>query len=315
MSEVSFAKNPETNPVTPVAVPVPVIDVQATVTTAAQPAGPVGADGACAAVGTTAPATPAAAAPAAETKPNLSLAPSGFMLGDRLPTFADVIMPRINMVQGLGELKDSFEQGSIVFNQQFSIYTPQTVRKVGGVDQIVPGTAPLHIVCLGLRPDRYAEKVTGGKRGLLVNTEAEVRAAGGTLDYNEWRLKAAAGIKRFEPLAEALILIEKPADAPGATPTALDDEPVFIYEVEGKRYTMALWAMKGTSYTEGAKKVFFTNRRTGCLRNGYPTYSFTLATRNKAYDNGNSTWIPVMLPLHKTSAALLEFVKGVLTGN
>lgn len=308
--EVSFAKSPETNPVTPVAAPqaaAPVIDVQATVTAPAQPAGPVVPP-------VEAPAAAAPAAPA-ETNTNRSLAPSGFMLGDRLPTFADVMMPRINMVQGLGELKDSFTQGGIVFNQQFEIYTPQTTRKVSGVDQIVPGTAPLHVVCLGLRPDRYAEKVAGGKRGLLVNTEAEVRAAGGTLDYNEWKLKAAAGMKRFEPLAEALIIIEKPADAPGVAPIPLDDEPVFIYEVEGKRYTMALWAMKGTAYTEGAKKAFMTNRRTGCLRNGYPTFSFTLATRNKAYDNGNSTWVPVLLPLHKTSAALLDFAKGVLSGS
>lgn len=295
MSEVSFAKNPETNPSVPVAAPAP------------QAAAPI-ID-----VNPAPAAQPAAVAP--ETNTNRSLAPSGLMIGDRLPTFADVILPRLNIVQGLGELKDSFEQGSIVFNQQFSIYTPQTVRKVGGVDQIVAGTPPLTVVCLGLRPDRYAEKVVGGKRGLLVNTEAEVRAAGGTLDWNEWNMKKAAGIKRFEPLAEALILIEKPADAPNLAPIPLDEEPVYIYEVEGKRYTMALWAMKGTSYTEGAKKVFFTNRRTGCLRNGYPTYSFTLATRNKAYDNGNSTWIPVMLPLHKTSALLLEFVKGVLTGN
>jgi hypothetical protein len=237
------------------------------------------------------------------------------MPGDRLPTFADVIMPRINIVQGLGELKDSFTQGGIVFAQQFEIYTPQTVRKVAGVEQIVPGTPPLNIVCLGLRPDRYAEKVVGGKRGALVNTEEEVRAAGGTLDYNEWMLKKAAGMKRFEPLAEALLLVKKPADAAGVAPVPLEDEPVFIYEVEGSRYAMALWAMKGTSYTEGAKKAFFTNRRTGCLRNGYPTYMFTLATRNKAYDNGNATWVPVLLPKVKTSAALLEFAKGVLSGN
>lgn len=309
--EVSFAKNPETNPSVPVAAPqaaAPVIDINPPVT--AMPATVVQ------------PPTPPVPAPAPTPAPvpapvegNRSLQPTGFMLGDRLPTFADVIMPRINMVQGLGELKDSFTQGAIVFNQQFEIYTPQTSRKVGGVDTIVPGTAPLNVICLGLRPDRYAEKIAGGKRGLLVNTEAEVRAAGGTLDYSEWKLKASAGMKRFEPLAEALIIIEKPINPAVVDTTPLDEEPVFIYEVEGKRYTMALWAMKGTAYTEGAKKAFMTNRRTGCLRNGYPTYSFTLATRLKAYDNGNETWIPVLLPKVKTSAALLEFAKSVLTAN
>lgn len=301
--EVSFAKNPEANPSVPVAAPqaaAPVIDINPTAATAPVPP---------------TPEPPASAPTSAAPEPNRSLQPTGFMLGDRLPTFNEVILPRVNLVQGLGDLKDSFTQGGIVFNQQFEIYTPQTSRKVGGVDTIVPGTAPLHVVCLGLRPDRYAEKIAGGKRGLLVGSEAEVRAAGGTLDYNEWMLKKAAGMKRFEPLAEALLLIEKPADAAGVAPTPLDEEPVFIYEVEGKRYTMALWAMKGTAYTEGAKKAFMTNRRTGCLRNGYPTFMFTLATRNKAYDNGNATWVPVLLPLSKTPDALLKFAKDVLTGS
>jgi hypothetical protein len=78
--------------------------------------------------------------------------------------------------------------------------------------------------------------------------------------------KKKSGIKRFEPLADAMVAIRRPADIK-------DDDTTFVYEVEGHKYALALWSMKGVVYTAGAKKVFFTARKIGALRGGYPTYS------------------------------------------
>lgn len=231
-------------------------------------------------------------------------APGGLVLGDKIPEFKDIILPRLNIVQGTGELKDSFPQGAVVFGQSLVLFAPPIVNaKTATVER--PGTPPVIITVLGFRPTRFSEKVSGGVRGIIVNTEEEVTAAGGTLNYKEWDAKKSSGMKRFEHLADALVVIERP-DA------VADDDTVFIYPCDGKKYALALWALKGTAYTAAAKGVFFTARAVGCLRSGYPTYSFALSTRTQSRD-GNTWYVPVCLPRTKSSAEFLAFAASILT--
>ena len=231
-------------------------------------------------------------------------ATSGFLLGDKLPGFDEIKLPRINIVQGIGELKDTFPQGAIVFNQSLVIYQPPVIEKATG-NVKVAGTPPVNITVLGFRPTRFAEKVQGG-RGVIVNTEDEVRSQGGTTDYNEAKLKAASGMRLFEPLADAAILIRRPD-------TIADDDTIFTFEIGEHKYALGMWAMKGTSYTNAAKAVFFTARRTGCLRKaGYPSYSFNLSTRLKPFQNGNSCWIPVCVPHSRNTDEFMSFVADLL---
>lgn len=238
--------------------------------------------------------------------PGQQLAPGGLLLGDKLPTFKDIILPRINIVQGVGLLKDRFPFGSIVFDGSSNgavLYTPPDIdQSTGNVKRA--GTKPVVITVLGFRPTRFAEKVSGGIRGMIVDTEDAVRANGGTLDYSEWKLKAAVGMKRFEYLAEALIAIERPE-------TLADDDTVFGYAVDGKKYTLAIWGLKGTAYTAAAKRVFFTARAMGCLRTGYPSYSYNVSTRVEKREN-NTYAVPVCLPNAKSTPAFLEFVGTIL---
>lgn len=231
------------------------------------------------------------------------LAPGGLLLGDKIPTFKDIILPRINIVQGVGLLKDNFPFGSIVFNQQAVLYLPPDIdRQTGNIKRA--GTPPVNITVLGFRPTRFAEKVAGGARGSIVDTEDAVRANGGTLDYNEWKLKQNAGMKRFEYLADALIAIERPE-------AMADDDTIFVYAVDGKKYALAIWGMKGTSYTAAAKRVFFTARAMGCLRTGYPSWNYAVSTRSEQRE-GNTYAVPVCLPASKSTPAFLEFVGGIL---
>jgi hypothetical protein len=243
--------------------------------------------------------------------PCCALAPSGLVLGDKLPDFKDIILPRLNLVQNIGGLKDLFDPGTIVFGhvtgEQTILFTPQRVDpKTGNV--VHPPSPPATVCVLGFRPTRFVEKVVGGARGLIVNTEEEVRANGGTVDYNEHKLKKAAGMKLFQPLADAVIAVEAPA---GMTAAAAENSP-FIYEVLGKHYALGLWSMKGSIYTAAAKQVFFTNRAMGYLSKGYPTRMFSVTAFEKSFENGNKSWVPTCIPCCVTPPEFLVFVARVL---
>jgi hypothetical protein len=241
------------------------------------------------------PATPTAVAPATA------------LLGDKIPSFDEIILPRVNLVQNTGKLKDTFEPGSLILGQQMVLFCPPDIDlQTGNVRRAA--TPPATITVLGFRPTRFCEKVEGGARGLIVSSEEQVRAAGGTLDYNEWKLKRAQGMKRFETLADAAVLIERPE-------AAADDDTVFIFPADGKKYALALWGMRGTSYTHAAKKVFFTQRATGCLRvGGYPSFAFSVSARQEVYQN-NPYWIPVAVAKEKSKPEFLELAKAILGGS
>lgn len=257
-----------------------------------------------------APESPAPAAPApsvpATVGSQLPATTTSFLLGDKIPDLKDIILPRINLVQNIGQLKESFEPGTLTLNQATVLFVPPAINtKTSQVTR--EATPPVTITVFGFRPTRYTEKVEGGGKGLIVNSEDEVRAAGGTMDYQEWQMKKAHGMKRFEALADALVAIERP-DA------VADDDTVFVYDVDGKKYALALWAMKGVVYTAAAKRVFFTARAVGCLRSGgYPSWNFSVTSREDGFGTkGNKAWVPICVPKAKNTPAFLEFVKSII---
>lgn len=287
MSEVNFGADQK-----------PVIDVPATVIP-----NPPGGTPATTGDG----AAPASQVPAPVTPPGTStaVATTGPILGDKLPEFKDIILPRINISQNIGQLKDSFPPGSLVLAQSVALFSPP-VKDPKTQTIVTPATPPALITVLGFRDTRFCEKVSGGVRGMIVNTEAEVAAKGGTLDYQEWELKKAAGMKLFQPLADALCAVERPANAP-------DDGTLFVYEIDGKKYALAMWAMRGTSYTAAAKRVFFTARLVGCLKErGYPSWNYAVSVREESYPNGNKAWIPVCVPNKPSSPEFIAFVQNFL---
>lgn len=277
MSGVSF--NPNEQPTT---------DVAATVEPVTAPA--------------PAAATPAAS-PAVPASGAIAPVPKNDLMGDYIPDFKDIFFPRLNIAQNIGDLKDSFAPGTIVLNQETTLFVPQAFNeKTKAVTR--EATAPLQIVVVGFRKTRFVEKTVGGVRGMIVDTEEAVLANSGTTNYKEWELKKAAGMKLFQPLADALVAIQRPD-------ICADDDTVFVYEVEGAKYTLAMWGMKGTAYT-AAKKYFFTPRRMGCLRDGYYTRRFSLTTREDQYGGGNRAWVPVAVVGDKTTPAFLDFVRSAL---
>lgn len=223
--------------------------------------------------------------------------------------FEDIILPRVNIVQKVGDLSNIFPGGEIILNQTLSIHEP--ANKLTTPPK--PGSGLLLFTVIGFRRRQFVEKVEGGKPGMLLNNEEDVRKNNGTLDYNEWKAsvvaaKAGQGValRRFERLATAVCLIEKPAHLQDP------DGVSFPFSFEGKQYALALWGMKGVSYT-GAAKSMFTARKIGHLKDGYSAQSWGLTTELKDYD-GNWAYKPVMSPAGKNSPEFRAFCKSIITG-
>lgn len=229
---------------------------------------------------------------------------SSIVSPDDLPGFRDVKFPRLNVIQNIGTLKETFSPGEIVFGQQTVLFTPPEIDgKTGNITK--PGTPPVIITVLGIAQKRFGEIVVGGMGGVLVNTEAEVCAAGGTLDYKEYELKKSSGMKRFGPMVDLIVVIKRPE-------CVANDGNVFGFEVEGHQYALALWSLFKTSYTEAYKAVLAFQRLAGVLKNGYPTHSFALSTREKSYPGNKLAHIPVLLPNAKSSPAFMDFVNQII---
>ena len=278
----------------------------------------------------TAAAEPTTATPVPETESSVpAVVPSpglpakqNFVLGDYLPNFDQIVLPRVNMAQNIGQLQDTFDPGTIVLARQTVLFLPPDINTTTG-EVKRQASPPVVMTALGFRPTRFVEKTKGGARGVIVNTEAEVVKAGGTTDYKEWKLKGesyGSGTRLFQPLVDACVLIERPA-------ACEDDDSVFVHEIDGKKYALALWALKGTLYTSLAKGVWFTARRMGCLMSkeikkdgkgtgvftgGYPTWSWNIVSKEKPFENGNKSWILAGTPHKKNSEEFLDFVRTIL---
>jgi len=228
------------------------------------------------------------------------------MFDDQNIGFEDIILPRVNIVQKVGDLSEIFTPGEIVLKQALVIYSPAKGEKAA--------TAPLNVTVLGFKKTQFAEKVAGGAQGILAHSEAEVVKHGGTLDYKEWQAAEIAvkagtgkGIRLFQRLATGLMLVDKPE-------FLVDEDHIeFPYECEGKYYALVLWSMKGTAYTNAAKACF-TARKIGHLRQGYSKQSWSLSTKMEKYGD-NYAAIPVLRPAGKTSSAFQAFMLDVLGCN
>ncbi len=247
--------------------------------------------------------TAVAAPPAAGTR---SVVPGGPVLGDYIPTFKDIILPHLTLAQNMGELGKNFPPGTLVFDNRLPLFSPPQLDKATGV-LAKPASPPVIVTVLGWKDTRFVQKIEGSaERGMVVNSEAAVISSGGTTDWGEWQLKKASGMKYFQALATALTLIRRPD-------VVADDDTVFTFEVDGAKYALAWWNMKGAVYTEAARKVFFTARQTGCLRaGGYPSYNFAVTTKLQTYPGNKSAWVPVCIPAAKSTATFLDFAKTVL---
>jgi len=246
--------------------------------------------------------------------PPAAVAPSQYdptQLDEENIGFEDVILPRINIVQKVGDLSNIFNGGEVVLNQETVIHEPPFIHP-SDPSKNTPGSGLLNILVLGFRRKQFTEKIEGGKLGMLLNNEADVAKNNGTLDYKEHKQSVEASKlpggqppkRLFQRLATALCLVERPANVPD------EDHVLFPHEFEGKFYTLVLWSMKGTAYTAAAK-VLFTAKKLGHLKTGYTAQGWTLTTKLEEFF-GNFAYVPVIRPGQKSSPGLRDFCKRII---
>jgi hypothetical protein len=226
------------------------------------------------------------------------------MPGDYVPQFIDIQFPRVNIVQKVGDLSNIYPHGAVLFAQKQLIFE----LPVKDQKQVIvkPGTAPVEMVVVGLKPKRFMEQIAYGseERALVVNSEDEVTKAGGTCSYEEWQLKEDEGMRLFLPTVDSFLGIRKPDHIEDPNHT------LFPYKVGEQWWALSMWMFKKTSYTHGAKKIF-TARATGCLMNGLNTHTWALSTALKQRGK-NFYFIPVLEEGVPSSPELLAFCAKAL---
>lgn len=220
--------------------------------------------------------------------------------------FADIKFPKIKVVQKSSTLAVTFGQGEIVLKDQISIYTPPVIKDGQLVKQ---GSAPLTLVVIGFRKDRYVEQVPYGsdEQGILAHSLQEVARANGTLNYKENKEKLAAGMKSrlFQTLATALFLVRKPDDVK-------DEDGIFFpFTCEDQKWALVTLDMKGGLFTEGASIIRNDKKSGHLVSGGYTSFTYTCGTKLKTYGTGNTSQVTVLKPGTKTSETLRAFIKQI----
>jgi hypothetical protein len=237
---------------------------------------------------TSAPAPLAAATPAAPASAEKAIVTEGFydQQIDGEITQRDIRLPRINLVQKTGDLGEHFSAGSFVYNKEVLLSS-------GKEDE------PLRLTVLRLRK-QYQEKTKFGsdEQPRVFNTLAEVRNAGGTIEYEV--AQEDPKIKLFEELAHLKVLLEWPEGV---------DNDHAIYEFGGKSYALCAWSMKGSAYKSAGKAVI-TAAQTH-LKAGLHLGSWFLTSINKKW-NGNSWHNPVLRTAGKNSPEFAAFAQELI---
>lgn len=192
---------------------------------------------------------------------------------------SDLRLPYFNIVQKVGELSNQFDPGTVLLDG--SLVLAEAPKKGEHVGKSVK------IVVVGFQPTRYAEKVEGG-RGQILDTEKEVVTAGGTLDWNEAN---NSGKPLYQRLASAMLLVEQPEGF---------DDAAFPTVLDGKRYALALYSMRGTSYTNAAKVIKSSRKIGHCREHGYRGGVWTFAASLKQFST-NFAYVPVVKPAGSTT--------------
>jgi len=206
----------------------------------------------------------------------------------------DMVLPRLVIVQNVGDLSQVYPRGSIVLGGQL-------VLAEGGKE--TNPSASVRIIVLGMQPTAYAEKLPGGARGNYFRTQEEVTKVNGTLDWNE---SQKTGKQLYQRTTIAWIAIEQPGTL---------DPSAFPYAIDGKNYALALYTMKGVAYTNAARH-FKTARKMGHLRDeptmkrGYRHGIWTLQSQLRKYGS-NFAYAPIVKAAGPTTEVFRDQVAAV----
>lgn len=180
-------------------------------------------------------------------------------------TSSDFRLPRLNLVQKVGQLSDSFDSGSIILNKEIVVSD---------------GKTPVTVIALRMKK-QYQEALPYGSDDMprVFDTAQEVRENGGTVAYGK-----GAGV--FGEVAHIEMLV--------AAPAGLDEDGMihFAEEVEGKPFARVIYTAASTAYS-GAAKPLITARGTHLKDLGLSAGKWELTTKLNVGAK-NSWYTPVL---------------------
>ena len=170
---------------------------------------------------------------------------------------SDISFPRLQIVQGMGNLSENFKKGEIVLD---------------GESMISDGPTPVEFTVCRIGK-MFEENVDwdGGEIPRIVPKEQAVEI-GGSFEWGSTGQKPD-----WLPIADALICIKG------------EDPEVFPFDFDGGNFAFALWRIKGTAYKRAAVPIFTAARM--YYREGLRTGSFLLNTEKQSF-GGKAVHVP-----------------------
>ena len=200
----------------------------------------------------------------------------------------DLILPRINLTQKVGDLGDQFGPGVIAFQKEMVLWKE--------------GQAPLNLVILHAQK-RYQENTEFGsdEMGQVVDTLDEVKALNGWIDWRDGE-DGKRQAPPWAPRLDVICVVEAPEGA---------DTSLFPFEFNGKAYAAAVWTLSKSAFTSAGRTVL--TARATFLRDGYRTGLWQVSTAKRQGPKG-IYFVPCFRANGKTPEAFREFLAGVYAG-
>jgi hypothetical protein len=203
----------------------------------------------------------------------------------------DIRLPRLNLVNKVGDLSNLFTPGTYVLNKE---------HQINDIDPKNKGAAvPLKVIAVRLKVE-YQESLPYDPdvRPRVFQTAEEVRLAGGRVDYGR-----KEGI--FAKVGHIEFLIQEPETLSEEAATT------FFYVLGEKRYARVIYTASSTAYAETAA-ILYNDFKVGHLnKTGLFGGFYSLGSKLKTGDKG-TWWIPSMKTAGEVPAELQAEIKGLL---
>ena len=191
----------------------------------------------------------------------------------------DFVIPKLHLVQAVGPLSERFTPGQYVYNKELVISD---------------GAAPVSLTVMRIKK-QYQENLPYGGDQLprVFDTLDDVRKAGGWIDWRNHERPP------FSPILHALVLIRSP----------FEENPLFPYEFNDAAYGLALWTLRGVSFTRAGKNIITASQF--ALKDGLHTGSWALTSKREKVGM-NFIHVPVLRHEAKNDSEFTAFALGLL---